>query len=183
MVGTTDTPVENPEIEPRALDEEIKVSMFMEQIKKWPHWKEFMLGLAAVILWLSGIYAVYFSAPSRFPVGVIVKIRKGTTIAQVANGLYQHDLIRSPLLFKVLARVTDDGKVIAGDYKFAGRENVIDIAIRLTRGLFGIETSKVMIEEGHDTAAVARLLDKSLPAGNEKILPQCKTRGLTAGSQ
>jgi len=142
------------------------------QIKNWKHWKHWKISgviLFAVILWLAGIYAVFLSSPAAFPSGMIVKIRKGTTISQVADGLYQHHLIRSPRLFKLLARFTDEGKIIAGEYKFAGRQNVIDIATRLTGGVFGIETAKILIEEGHSVKEVAILLERNLPAFDKEL--------------
>ncbi|MCX6712727.1 MAG: endolytic transglycosylase MltG [Candidatus Vogelbacteria bacterium] len=128
-----------------------------------PHWKAIWAGSAAVLLWLTGLYLAFFSAPIDFPAGTIVRIRKGSTVSSVATGLYENRLIKYPTIFKILARLGGGDKVVAGDYKFERSAGVINVYERLARGVYGIDPTRVTIYEGHSVREVAELLDKSLP--------------------
>lgn len=123
----------------------------------------------AISLWLGGMYEVFLSAPIGFPAGTVVRVRKGSTVAQVADDLSARHLIKYPVLFKLFSRLGGDEKVVAGDYRFARRAGVINIYERLVRGAYGIDPVKVMIAEGHSAREIAVLLDKSLPTFDREV--------------
>lgn len=140
----------------------------IRRIKRYKYWKEAGYAAFALVLWFAGIYIIFFSAPPGFPDGLILRVRKGATVSQVAAGLREKKIIRSELLFKILTRLKNEKGVIAGDYKLPKRASVFNVASRLAGGIFGIEDSKITIVEGHNSRELATLLNKSLPAFDEK---------------
>jgi UPF0755 protein len=85
----------------------------------------------------------------------------GTSLGQVGVALEEAGIIRSSFLFKVLGKVFSS-QVVAGSYRFSGRENIISVFIRLHRGGYGVAAVKVQIPEGLYREQIAKLLDSRL---------------------
>jgi UPF0755 protein len=130
---------------------------------KFKHWRIVGLCAAALFLWGLGMYGAILSAPSDFPRGAVLRVKKGSSAAEVAKFLSDRRVIRHALLFKVLARINGDGKIAAGDYRFEKPAGLFNIFERLSRGVYGIDPVRVTILEGHNAREIASLLDKSLP--------------------
>jgi len=145
---------------------------FRKEIDNFRWWREVWLVLATFLLtaWtLSVVYLSFFSAPGDFKEGVIVRVRKGQTISQVADNFYQRHLVRYPLLFKVLARLSLQNKVVAGDYLFAERTDIFTMVNRLTTGNYNIKPLKISIPEGLNSQELARLLDEKLAEFDQDV--------------
>lgn len=140
-----------------------------EQLNKYKFWPETGLTILALFLWGFVMYGVFFSAPAQFPAGTVVRVSKNTTISQIGQVLYSKQMIRSELIFKILARLSDSGQVVAGDYRFKNRTNVFTLARRLARGEFGIDPTRITIPEGSNSREIAKLLAKNLPAFDTKV--------------
>ena len=120
--------------------------------------------VADVLLWgilVSLLYYITFAPPWTFPSGAMVKVAKGSSIEEIAENLQSKDIIRSVFLFEATARALGH-KVIAGEYFFEEPENVLTIALRLSRGDYNLEPVRVTIPEGANAFEVTKLLSKSL---------------------
>lgn len=142
-------------------------SELKSKLQMFPHWKEVLLAFFAVFLWGAGIYGLFFSPPAEFPPQIIVRVSKGLTIGQTGELLFARGLVRSPLIFKILARLSDGGEVIAGDYRFLKPASVFSVARRLAIGQFGIDAVRVTIPEGLNSREIGDLLAKNLIGFNE----------------
>lgn len=149
------------------------VSKFCSQIKEkfhhCRHKREIFSSLLVIFLWLVGNYFIYFSPPIGFPKETIVRISKGATIEDVAVSLVDKKFIQSKFIFKTLARFSQSGKIIAGDYRFKQPVNVFTLTRRLTNGEYGIEPVRVVILEGLNSREIAEFLAKKLPNFNKEF--------------
>lgn len=139
-------------------------------------WPETGLAFLVLFFWFLGIYLLFFSSPLSFPTESIIRINKNTSIAQVGTALAENKMIHSELVFKTLARFSDSGKIIAGDYKFKEPTNVFTLIRRFTGGEFGIEPTKITILEGENSREIANLLDKKLPTFDKETFIELAER-------
>jgi len=138
---------------------------FQKEIDDFQWWREVGLVLSAFLLlaWTASVvYLSFFSAPAGFREGIIVRVHKGETISQVADNFHTRYLIRYPFLFKVLAELSLQSKVIAGDYLFAERTDIFTMVKRLSTGNYNIKPLKITINEGLNSQETAKLLDGKL---------------------
>lgn len=88
-----------------------------------------------------------------------ITIAPGTTAGQIAEELQKRQLIRSALLFKILAHERkSDFKVYAGDYQLAPSMSPNEMINRLISGVFAIDANLVTIPEGYTTEQIIELL-------------------------
>ena len=98
------------------------------------------------------------SAPLNFPTGAIFTIEKGESLLEVANNLENSKIIRSKNIFQVLVMaLASDKNVISGEYMFPGKESVLGVVLRLTRGIYLIPASKITVPEGATNVQIAEL--------------------------
>lgn len=138
-------------------------SQARQKINNYKYWKETGAAVVAVLMWIFGIYSLFFSAPFKFPDGVIVRINKNATISEVGTSLESNHMIRSELIFKILTRLSSTEKIIAGDYRFKEGVNIFTMIRRVTRGEFGIDPVRITVLEGLNSREIATILDKKLP--------------------
>ncbi len=102
--------------------------------------------------------------PSDFPAETTFHIEGNSSLGQVTSGLYVDHLIKSEALFKSLVVILSGQRGIkAGDYLFASKESVIEIAWRLVHGEQGLMPIKVTIPEGFDAEQISGILGKDIP--------------------
>lgn len=125
--------------------------------------KEQIVILFLVVCGVASLCILFFSVPPRnFPQGEIIDIPEGSTMSQIADTLYQHNIIRSPFVFTVA--ITLQGArntIVAGDYYFKKPENLGSISSRFVNGMFGLELVKVTIPEGLTNIQIAVKFPKS----------------------
>ena len=119
--------------------------------------------LAVVIVLIAAIFAAI--PPNNFPGRVIISIKDGSSLSQVAKILADNHIIRSQFLYKTFVVITGERtRVISGDYLFSQPQSVIRVAYRTAYGVQGLSKIKVTIPEGTNTKAMATILKKSIPA-------------------
>ena len=90
---------------------------------------------------------------------VELMIPKGASTTTIARLLAEHDLIRSPLAFRLLARMEDSGgQLRSGYYRFAAPATLKTIMQRLQQG--DVMRFQVTIPEGLRSDEIAQLLAK-----------------------
>ncbi|MFA5997714.1 MAG: endolytic transglycosylase MltG [Candidatus Paceibacterota bacterium] len=117
------------------------------------------------------LFVVFFSAtisflllpPINFPSNTIIIIESGTSLQSVSKMLYQTDIIRSPWIFKICARVIGGEKpVAAGEYLFKGPAPACVIAMRIANGISGVPQVRVTIPEGMSNVEMAVVFEKNI---------------------
>ncbi len=113
------------------------------------------------------VYLVYFitlAAPLEFPTGSYLRIKEGQSVAQVAQLLKDHNIIRSTAVFEAMVRfVGSPKKLYGGEYFFPGREDVLAVAKRLAFGDYELTPIKVTFYEGLTAQQMADQLGKKVP--------------------
>lgn len=104
-----------------------------------------------------------FAPPAHFQNTSLV-IREGTSAADVAQILAEHDVIAEPLALRVLLRIFGrDNAIQAGAYRFSRPEGVVTIAVRLVTGTFGYRQVKITVPEGETVRDIASRVAKAFP--------------------
>lgn len=113
------------------------------------------------------LYLGFFAAPFEFPAGAYVSVPSGATLTQTAQNLKDRNIISSTFLFKLFVRTAGAQRhVIAGEYFFPAKQNVIAVALRLGAGDFEVEPARVRVAEGATVEDIGALLAKSIPGFN-----------------
>src|SRR5690348_7683543 len=93
-----------------------------------------IIGGAAIALYLAAI-----RPPSTFPVGQLVTIPSGESDAQIAQTLYDDGVIRSPVAFRLVAKVLGHSRQLhAGDYLFKEPKDIFTVAHAVAVGAYGL---------------------------------------------
>lgn len=120
------------------------------------------LGGILVAVFLAGSLYAYvgmYQAPAFFPTRTIITIPEGANVREVAEILYEEQVVRSAFAFQALVRFTgQDTMIDAGDYYFEHPLNLQEVATRLTQGEHGLTPIEVVIPEGTTTYQMAELL-------------------------
>lgn len=115
----------------------------------------------AVISVLGIFYYFLITPPADFPLNSMYSIEERSALSDVAIKARNERLIRSPLLFKIIAVLfSGNNGVISGDYILNKRENVFAIAQRFANGDYRLSAVKVTIPEGLNIYEIAEILSK-----------------------
>jgi UPF0755 protein len=118
--------------------------------------------MAALVLVMQ---ALFLMPPRSFPEGELIEIEKGWSVSQVADYLESKHVIRSPLLFKIVAIITGmDNKLVAGYYVMNNRPTMLEVFTRLAKGEYNLVPIRVTIPEGATTHEVGLILDRAIPS-------------------
>lgn len=132
------------------------------------------------LLIVIGVGAFIFSgrAPANFQKGTVVTIPSGTSTREAANILASANVVRSASMFQaVVTSLMNRRGVIAGDFQFDEKLNVIGVARMLTRGDFGGTQSKITIPEGSSNAEIAKIISQAIPGWNtDEFIAKTKTK-------
>lgn len=129
--------------------------------KKWSWWVVGLVGSLGLGLIIFGLFSLKWllSPMSESPETVVVVIRKGQTVDQIAQTLVEKRLIRNQLSFKVAVwRLGLGKKLQAGTFKLAPNMSVNEIAEHLTKGTLDVW---VTIVEGLRLEEVADILEEA----------------------
>lgn len=132
------------------------------------HWDMHANRRTLVLLIVSGsLFAyVYVSAiepPDQFPLNTIVSIEPGTSVTAIASTLQREQVIRSPLMFRILVIMMGSQRnVHAGDYLFTEPLDAFSLAHALVVGRYGLEPTHVRIPEGATVKQMAAIYDRVL---------------------
>jgi len=107
-----------------------------------------MAGLLTVTF-LVLFWGVVFDAPKHFPIGETITIPQGVSTGEIAQLLYEADVIESKKLYTNLTRVFfNANEVKAGDYFFSNKVGPLIIAYRVAKGVHGVEPINITLSEG-----------------------------------
>jgi UPF0755 protein len=124
-----------------------------------------LAGVAGVVLWLFR----EISVPGPLTEPRIVLVPQGTSIAATAALLTKEGVIRSPIAFEAIARLSARGSSLkAGEYEFSGGASAIDVWSVLARGK--AVKRRLTIPEGLTSAEVAALV-RDAPALDGDVGP------------
>ena len=96
-------------------------------------------------------------------------ITPGSTLDAASDELKHAGVIRSPFFFSLWVRlVGSPTAVVAGTYAFESRLSSLNVAHRLSQGIFGIDPIRVTIPEGISVSQMAQVYDWKLPDFDSK---------------
>lgn len=144
-------------------------------------WREHANRRSLAIIIVLGAFSMYaylalIQPPVQFPIGQLVSVPEGETVAQIANTLKEQGVIRSPLTFRFLISVFGTERhVRAGDYLFKEPKDVFSVARAMSIGAFGLEPARIRIPEGATTREMAIIYGSRLERFSaENFLAQAK---------
>jgi UPF0755 protein len=115
-----------------------------------------ILAVFLTVLYVNALVNPVFPASKNQLITVIIPPRASS--AAVSNILYEHGLIRAPLVFQVYSRLKGvDDELKAGRYGFSLTQGVPEIAAQLVKGP---EAVAFTIPEGFTVYQIANLLDR-----------------------
>ncbi len=125
--------------------------------------------LGAILL----LYALFFSAPFKFPVKTIVNVKEKASLRSISLDLQNQDIIRSRIIFEALVIMYGGEKhIISGDYLFDHKASVFEVAKRVSKGDRRLVALKITIPEGFDIKQIADLFNSKLVNFNEEVFLQ-----------
>ncbi len=102
--------------------------------------------------------------PFEFPRGVEIEVRDDASFDETATMLKEAGVIRSALVFKVVARIGQADRALqAGRYLFSEPVGVTTVLFRLVHGISGIPSARVTFPEGYTAREMAETLTESIP--------------------
>lgn len=131
------------------------------------------LGVLSTYSWVALI-----QPPDDFPVDELVSVPQGQSLGEIAQGLYDDDVIHSPLAFRALMTIFGTARTAqAGDYLFKEPRDLFTIARAMSVGAFGLEPARIRIPEGATVREMSGIFPTYLERFNaenflEQALPQ-----------
>lgn len=130
-----------------------------------------VFSLLAVIVMVTmvsiGSFLIVGTTPAEFVPGTVVVIPKGSNTKEAAALLESAHIIRSASVLEfILGTIYHGAPIIAGDFQFDKKTDVLGVADRLTGGTFGAGAAKIIIPEGSSVADIARTLSTKIPTFN-----------------
>jgi len=122
---------------------------------------------ATILLTLIIVYS--WSSPTNFPLGTTVRIEKGMTLGSATMKLKDSGYIRSEFWFKAFVTIFGGPRsVVAGDYHFAKKETIVNIARRVVKGNYGLTQIRITIPESLTNAQIAKLFKQQFSLFDEE---------------
>lgn len=141
--------------------------------------------------WLVALVLLLVAAPALYVIGnlspykpgaaetVTVVVEAGASMAEVADLLYEENLIRNPVFFRYYARLRSvDSRLQPGEYAFSPGMSPGEILHKLTTGQ--VVVHRITIPEGMKVEQVADLLDAQGVVDREAFLEAAANRELAA---
>jgi len=142
------------------------------------NWQTAGVFFSAMVFSFAWVWFDVYQPPIYFPLRTIVTIPEGATLSDVANILEDKEVIRNSFAFTLYVTYAMEGEQVqAGEYYFNTKLTMLDVADRVTQGLFGLEPIRVTIPEGATTYQMAKILKEKFnyfDAGAFLLLAQDK---------
>lgn len=119
--------------------------------------------IATVII---GAFMFKIDTPRNFTPGLILTIEDGSSVKQVADILYENNIIKSPTIFNIYVQLKGDSIVFSGDYLFDEKQTVFEVANRIMNSKYGIPIIQVTITEGMTVREIAERMESRFPKFN-----------------
>jgi len=105
------------------------------------------------------IFVIFLSPPKDFPLNHVVHIEEGLSLSSIIEILETENIIKYPSVFKFLAYVTFNQRdLIAGDYFFNEKQNIISVLLKLRDGKYGLRVESITFPEGVTVEEIAKLM-------------------------
>ncbi|NLM96546.1 MAG: endolytic transglycosylase MltG [Halanaerobiaceae bacterium] len=125
--------------------------------------------LLSVIITGSVFFYLIQPVNKELETGIRVNIKSGTSVAGIAETLYNHRLIRSRTLFRLLVRFQGmENSLKAGVYNINPGDNLFEIIDQLVKGR--VATYRVTIPEGYTVEEIAERLSALTEHSKEDFL-------------
>ena len=120
--------------------------------------KAFFVSIVVAVLVAVGAMLYGINCPNKLTESTSIVLQKGESVRSLAQNLKTAGVINSPLLFRVIVRVLKvDKRLKAGEYMFAPRINMLQVAGQLLRG--EVFYRRVTIPEGLSSAQIRIILE------------------------
>lgn len=141
-----------------------------------------MIGLSTgvlVLLFMGALELNYLFTPVNPGGEVRFVIPQGASARQIADILHEAGLIKSPVLFRLIAKNRGlDGRLRAGDYLLEAGLPMSEIIDRLEKGQ--VHTQAVTIPEGMTVVQIAELLDEKGIVKRDDFLQAARNKDLVS---
>lgn len=108
-------------------------------------------------------YFLFFSAPIRFPQGIIIPIEQGSSLRSVSLELKNAHIIRSRIIFEAFViAYSGERHVVSSDYLFEKSLPVFEVARRIANGESHLAAVKVTIPEGYTISDITDTVSSKL---------------------
>ena len=154
----------------------------MHQMKRFVRQQRSALFIAATLLMLGAVISCLFllSPPGTGEKVVLADFAKGGSLQRFAETLEKREVIRSPRLFVLYARLRgDDSHLQAGTYRFTDALSPAEILRQMTHG--EVYEQRFAVPEGYSIYQVAELLEGRKLFPRERFLAACFDGKLLAG--
>jgi len=139
----------------------MRLPPFKKFPKKFPQFSKKKIGLIFGVVALV-IVILNFFPPGNFPTDQVVAVEPGDDLKTVSQYFGRQNLVRSPLLFRIVVRAMGGERDLpAGYYQFESPLNVISLARRVIAGRSTLDPVRVSIIEGFTNNQIARALARS----------------------
>lgn len=148
----------------------LKILRFEEKISD--RWREGTNRRTIFALMFIGALSLYgytqiIAPPRAFPVGVLVSVSEGATLAEAAAELKEQGVVENDVALRAIVYAMGRStSVRAGDYLFSQPKNILAVARAITTGQFGLEPKRIRIPEGMTTAEMADVFSGALERVN-----------------
>ena len=128
---------------------------------------KYIAGLLLILMIVAGFSTMsMINRPNNLTENVGIVLNKGESVRSLADNLEKSGIINSSLLFRAVLRVLKvDKKLRAGEYMFAPRQNMLQVAEKLRRG--DVFYRKITIPEGLSSAQVKILIENEANLSGE----------------
>ena len=139
-------------------------SDFVAKIKNLSSNQKKTIGILFGLLVFFAMYVFMQIPPTNFPLGEVITIESGASLQSIAADLESSNVIKSPFFFRLSVTMQGGEKrLIAGDYLLDKKEGPTDLAYRITKGQFHLNTFKATIPEGWSVMQIGEYLKSNLP--------------------
>ncbi len=121
--------------------------------------KAFFLTVALLLIGIGGFFAFQFLSPFKPATAQLLVIAPGASTQAIAQKLEQNGVIRSALMFRILARLRGEALDLqSGEYRFSEAANLLALLERLRRG--DVVLHRLTVPEGLRSDEILALLAK-----------------------
>jgi len=121
--------------------------------------RTFLLITLLIVLGFAGWFSWAALLPITPPQTTFVLLRSGWTARHIASELQHEGVIRSARAFLLVHYVEGPGSLKAGEYKFDGPANVVEVRRRILRGDVYVRT--VTVPEGYNLYDIANAVEQA----------------------
>ncbi|MCI0562493.1 MAG: endolytic transglycosylase MltG [Nitrososphaera sp.] len=136
-------------------------------------WRQHSNRRTIIVVTLAGliatlVYLFMIRPPDTFPIGALVSVPEGQSLAQIGQTLEDAGVVRSGVAFRLTAVILGKGREMrAGDYVFKEPRGVFSIARAISIGAYGLEPVRIRIHEGATTRQMAVIFGSQLVRFNQ----------------